>query len=160
MNPMPSVGSAFEIHANDQRILTRLYKKEGLIEVYSRHFEIGDYGPDMWDLAKIALQEFSSRAGDLEHNNPHMYINPAWTVTAPSATDELTFIKEAEKACIHWMTRLRHTLGYGRVNRMLRDMNPNARVLASCGVLFLSGKEAHPKRLNWRAKQNPKKTTR
>lgn len=156
MEPHALAASLGEVHAHDPLGATRLYRSVGDIQVFARHFEIGDYGPELWDLAKISLIEFTARAADLEFRQVHLYINPAWTVMAPPTTDELTFIKEAEKTCIHWMTRLRHTLGYGRVNRMLRGMNPNARTYASCGMLFIAGKEAHPKRLNWRAKKKPR----
>jgi len=138
------------------RISTRVYKKIGDIEVHVRHFEIGDCGPGLGKIAMITLSDVATRIESVTRHRRHYYANPAWTVIAPGTVNELEFIKEAERACIHWMTRLRHTLRPGTVHRMLRAVAPDPRSCSSSGILFIAGREAHIKRLNWR----PAKQTR
>ncbi len=137
----------------DPHVETTLYKRVGDIKIFHRRFRIGDFGPGLDDIASITAEAGLSLLDAIQSETLHCYLNPAWTVTAPGTVDELTFLKEADKSCVLWMTRLRHSLGNGPVKRLARTMQADAACLATCGILFLAGKEAHTKRLNWRARK-------
>jgi hypothetical protein len=132
---------------------TLLRKTVGDIKAYHRPFVIGHYGPGLQDIALIAANAAEALLDDIEKKELHCYLNPGWIVKAPGTTEELEFLKEADRCCCLWMTQLRHTLGNGPVKRMVAKMDANAGCLATCGVLFVAGREAHIKRLNWRATQ-------
>jgi len=148
---MPHTSSGASPQHPQSRVHDQLARTVGSIMVFSRTFEIGDYGPGLADLTLLSGHAYLAHHRAVTAKGWHLYVNPQWTVLAPATTSEREFVREAERACISWMTRLRRTLGRGPVNRMLRAMAPDARTLAACGVLVIAGHEAHTKRLNWRA---------
>ena len=130
-------------------LASRLVETRGDVQVFHRRLDLGDYGPDFGGLAALTFSEveqFESR-----QVNEHCFANPEWTVIAPGTTPEVEFLKQAERACIRWRIRLKRTLGSGPLRRMLRPLEHGGKSLVAGGVLYLHGRPAHLKRLNWRA---------
>jgi hypothetical protein len=119
------------------------------IQVVRREIDLGDSQPGFRDLEEInwrTVQSFSE-----EGSSDHFYSNPECSIRASCILSEREFLIAAEKACGRWIQRLRKTFGRGRLDRMLRSLAHDQRLLVASGVLFLNGTFVHPKRLNWRA---------
>jgi hypothetical protein len=128
---------------------TTLRKNVGpRMQVVHREIELGDSEPGFPDLQDFTL--VAAGAFEAEQSDDHYYANPECSLRAPSDLSERGFLNEAEKACGRWMQRLRKTFGRGRLDRMLQTLSNNKRMLVASGVLYLRGRPAHPKRLNWR----------
>jgi len=120
-----------------------------IIQVVRREINLGNSEPGFPDLQEITFKKV--RVFEQEMSDDNFYANPEYSIRAPSATPELEFLMEAERACGRWIQKLRKTFGRGRLDRMLQSLSPDQRMLVASGVLYINGNAAHPKRLNWRA---------
>lgn len=118
------------------------------IQIVRRQIDLGDSEPGFPDLQDFTLE--AVEAFEAKKSEDNYYANPECSLRAPSDLSERAFLIEAEKACVRWMQRLRKTFGRGRLDRMLQTLSNNKRMLVASGVLYLRGRPAHPKRLNWR----------
>ena len=135
---------------------SKLVETSGNVQVFHRRLDLGDYGPEFGGLAALTMSEVEKY--DNRRSTEHFYANPEWTVIAPGTTPEVEFLKQAERACIRWRIRLKRTLGSGPLRRMLRPLEHGGKLLVAAGVLYLHGRPAHLKRLNWRvsSQQTPR----
>ncbi len=119
------------------------------IQVVCREIGLDNSEPGFRDLEEInwrTVQSFSE-----EGSSDHFYSNPACSIRASCMLSEREFLIAAERACGRWIKRLRKTFGRGRLDRILRSLAHDQRMLVASGVLFLNGTFVHPKRINWRA---------
>ena len=118
-----------------------------------RDVDVGEHGPDFRSLAYITLAELQRLEREIEDGefDGHRYVNPQWTVTASAQVPEREFLKHAEWACIEWIKAIDRTIGPSSRKRRVKAADDGGRRLIFGGILFLSSRPVHAKRLNWRA---------
>lgn len=104
------------------------------------------WGPDYNELATVTLQRFNALP---VIEMAHRYLNPMFSLFSPQDVAERTFLTQANRACKIWLRQFKKVAGSRRVRLYQRqESSPGARMLLTSGMLILSGKLAHTKRLN------------
>jgi hypothetical protein len=103
-------------------------------------------GPDLKDFAALTYNRYLAL---LPLSPDHRYLNPMFSLFAPSEVPEDVFLRQANRACILWMKQLKKVASQRRIRRFqLRESTAGERMMVTSGFLVLSGKEAHITRLN------------
>jgi hypothetical protein len=122
----------------------RSYQK-GSVRV-TRHFlDWSQMGPGFGEFAQLTYDRLCAIPSEC---NDHMYLNPAYSLTAPATVPETVFARQALRACILWQQQLVRWIGRGPVRRAVNRASPGERGLVFSGMLFLAGRPVHIKRLN------------
>jgi hypothetical protein len=101
--------------------------------------------PEFADLAQGTMERLENLPTITDE---HRYLNPLFSLYAPAYVEEKTFLRQARRACVIWMRQLKSVAGYNRIRRFQKHSTPAARMQVTSGILILSGKLVHIKRLN------------
>lgn len=118
----------------------------GSVTITRHHVDWPNLGPHLGDFAALTFTRFCALP---PLGTDHRYLNPMFSLFAPGEVPESVFLREANRACTLWMKQLKKVASQSRIRRFqLRESTAGERMLVTSGVLILSGKEAHIKRLN------------
>src|SRR5262249_48957275 len=101
--------------------------------------------PDFYDFSDAALARVMAIPKGFMG---HLYLNPAFTVCAPSSVPEEVFLRQANRACIIWNKQIGRVLGNRARKRAARNAANLERMMAFSGFLMIRGKHVHTKNLN------------
>lgn len=118
-------------------------EKNGVV-LYHRHFDLGQFGPDIDDFANITIEELERL--NRKRLPQKVYVNPEWSILATSKVPFQIFYREANTATVLWKRRLQNSFSRKVIDQAGRQMNFVVSQLAMNGVFFVDGKSMHPKK--------------
>jgi hypothetical protein len=117
----------------------------GPVEVTRHRVDWANADPDFIDFSNATLRRIMALPAGFRD---HIYLNPAFTVRAPSSVPEDVFLRQANRACILWNKQIASVLGNRKRKRAARNATDLNRQTVFSGFLMIHGKEVHAKKLN------------
>lgn len=118
----------------------------GRVQVTKHHVDFAEADPERMQDLTLAVTE---RILAAPHQTGCHYFCPEYTLAAPDDVPETEFLQQARRAQALWCKKLnrflRRELGGKAKKRLARSLPEVERALLIGGILFLHGKDYHPK---------------